>query len=255
MIGKEFPLSLVRAVAGTSADELGRMLDGLQLGEFIYEQPAVGDVEYTFKHALTQEVAYNSILSDRRKRLHERTGAAIETLYAASLDDHVSELAHHYSRSGNADKAAEYLHRAGLQAFARSAYQEALGQLSAAIEFLGRLPESLKRDDREADLQLARTSAMQVVSGLGAEGIDRALSRTVELSERTGNTRRSFEGLQGLQLFHFGRAEYDQALALGHRLLDMARTMDDPDLAFVGPADGWANAESPWRFHRRTFDA
>ena len=77
VIGKEFPVSLVRAVAGTSADELGRMLDGLQLGEFIYEQPAVGNVEYTFKHALTQEVAYNSILSDRRKRLHERTGAAI----------------------------------------------------------------------------------------------------------------------------------------------------------------------------------
>ena len=227
VIGKEFPVSLVRAVAGTSADELGRMLDGLQLGEFIYEQPAVGDVEYTFKHALTQEVAYNSILSDRRKRLHERTGAAIETLYAASLDDHVSELAHHYSRSGNADKAAEYLHRAGLQAFARSAYQEALGQLSAAIEFLGRLPESLQRDDREAALQLARTSAMRVVGGIGAEGIDRALSRTVELSERTGNTHRSLEGLQGLQLFHFGRAEYDQALALGHRLLDMALTMDD----------------------------
>ena len=78
------------------------MLDDLQLGEFIYEQPAVGDVEYTFKHALTQEVAYNSMLSDRRKLLHERTGAAIETLYAASIDDHLSELAHHYGRSGNA---------------------------------------------------------------------------------------------------------------------------------------------------------
>ena len=180
VIGREFPVSLVRVVAGNSADELGRMLDALQLGEFIYEQPAAGDVEYTFKHALTQEVAYNSILSDRRKRLHERTGAAIETLYTASLDDHVSELAHHYSRSGNPDKAVEYLRRAGLQALARSAYQEALGQLSAAIEFLGRLPESLQRDDREAALQLARTSAMRVVGGIGAVGIDRALSRTVE---------------------------------------------------------------------------
>ena len=60
------------------------MLDDLQLGEFIYEQPAVGDVEYIFKHALTQEVAYNSVLTERRQLLHERTGAALEALFAAS---------------------------------------------------------------------------------------------------------------------------------------------------------------------------
>ena len=225
------------------------------LGEFIYEQPAVGDVEYTFKHALTQEVAYNSILSDRRKRLHERTGAAIETLYAASLDDHVSELAHHYSRSGNADKAAEYLRRAGQQALARSAYQEALAQLSAAIEFLGRLPESLQRDDREAALQLARTSAMRVVGGIGAEGIDRALSRTVELSERTGNTHRSLEGLQGLQTLSLRPGRVRSGAGFGTPASRHGSDHGRLDLAFVGPADDWANAESPWRFHRCAFDA
>ena len=69
----EFPLSLVRAVVTKSEDELNRMLNDLQLGEFIYEQPAVGDTEYIFKHALTQEVAYNSVLMERRKHLHERT--------------------------------------------------------------------------------------------------------------------------------------------------------------------------------------
>jgi predicted ATPase len=69
------------------------MLNNLQLGEFIYEQPAVGDTEYTFKHALTQEVAYNSLLIERRKLLHERIGEVIESLYAKSLDDHLVELA------------------------------------------------------------------------------------------------------------------------------------------------------------------
>ena len=77
---------------------------------------------------MTQEVAYNSILSERRKLLHERIGAAIEPLYAASIEDHLSELAHHYARSGNADKAAEYLQRAGWQAFGRAAHREALDQ-------------------------------------------------------------------------------------------------------------------------------
>src|SRR5262249_16786045 len=102
VIGVEFPLSLIRAVVSKSNDELDRLLNDLQLGEFVYEQPSLGDTEYTFKHALTQEVAYTSVLVERRKRLHERIGAALETLYAASLDDHLAELAHHYSRSANA---------------------------------------------------------------------------------------------------------------------------------------------------------
>ena len=93
-----------------------RLLDDLQLGEFIYEQPAVGDTEYIFKHALTQEVAYNSVLIERRKQLHERIGAALEALYARSLEEHLAELAHHYGRSANPDKAVEYLTRAGQQA-------------------------------------------------------------------------------------------------------------------------------------------
>ena len=78
VIGREFPLSLIRAVVPKSDDELNRLLGDLQLGEFIYEQPAVGDVEYTFKHGLTQEVAFGSVLTERRKELHRRTAAAIE---------------------------------------------------------------------------------------------------------------------------------------------------------------------------------
>src|SRR5690242_15049011 len=81
VIGREFPLSLIRTVVSKSDDELHGLLNDLQLGEFIYEQPAVGDSEYVFKRALTQEVGYNSALMERRQHLHERTGAAIEMLY------------------------------------------------------------------------------------------------------------------------------------------------------------------------------
>ena len=94
---------------------------GLQMAEFIYEQPATGDVEYIFKHALTQEVAYNSLLVERRKLLHERAGEALESMFAGQLEDHLDELAHHYSRSDNVGKAVEYLERAGQQALQRSA--------------------------------------------------------------------------------------------------------------------------------------
>jgi len=85
VVGREFPLSLIRAVLPKSEEELSRMLNALQFGEFIYEQPAVGDTEYIFKHALTQEVSYNSFLLERRRQLHERIGAAIEALYVNSI--------------------------------------------------------------------------------------------------------------------------------------------------------------------------
>jgi len=113
VIGREFALSLVRrAVGGRKDDELERMLAALQMAEFIYEQPATVDVEYIFKHALTQEVAYNSLLIERRKLLHERAGEALEALYTSRLDDHLAELAHHYGRSANLRKAVHYLRQA-----------------------------------------------------------------------------------------------------------------------------------------------
>ena len=141
VIGREFPLSLIRAVVPKSDDDLSRMLNDLQLGEFIYEQPAVGDIEYSFKHALTQEVAFGSVLNERRKELHRRTAAAIESLYAERLEDRYTELAHHYSRAGDAPKAVQYMSLAGEQALNRSAFSEALTLLTSGLELLKTLPE------------------------------------------------------------------------------------------------------------------
>jgi predicted ATPase len=104
VIGREFSQSLIRAVVPKPDDELNRLLNDLQLGEFIYEQPAVGDVEYIFKHALTQEVSYNSLLLERRKAIHERVGEAIETLNQSRVEEHLSELAHHYNRRATPPK-------------------------------------------------------------------------------------------------------------------------------------------------------
>ena len=126
VMGREFPLSLVRQVVPQSEEELYRVLASLQHKEFLYEQPALPEVEYRFKHALTQEVAYNSVLLERRKVLHERTAQAIEHLYQENLDEHYSDLAYHYSRSGNTQKAVEYLGLAGKQAVQRSANAEAI---------------------------------------------------------------------------------------------------------------------------------
>jgi len=120
VICTEFNLGVARALSGKSDDELNPMLNDLQLAEFIYEQPAAGDIEYTFKHALTHDVAYNSWLIERRKLLHERTAQTIEALYCDRLEDHATELAHHFGCSGNVPEAVGYLSRSGHKAAERS---------------------------------------------------------------------------------------------------------------------------------------
>src|SRR5882672_2668247 len=140
VIGRQFPLSLLRQVIPHPEEELYHLLASLQRKEFLYEQPAFPESEYIFKHALTQEVAYGTVLQEWRKALHERTAQAMEALYRATLDDHYSELAHHYTRSGNTEKAVEYLHLAGQQAVQRSANAEAITHLTTALELLNTLP-------------------------------------------------------------------------------------------------------------------
>jgi predicted ATPase len=155
VMGKEFRLGMVKQVVGKPDDELQRLLAELQLGEFIYEQPAFPDIEYTFKHSLTQEVAYGSVLVERRKLLHERAGQALESMYADQLDDNLGELAHHYARSNNVAKAAEYLRRAGELAMKRSgSTAEAIAQLSAALDLVKSMPSSPEREQRETNLRM-----------------------------------------------------------------------------------------------------
>ena len=134
-------------------EELYRLLSALQSKEFLYEQPAFPEPEYLFKHALTQEVAYGTVLQEQRKLLHERTAQAIEALFAARLEDHYSELAHHYSRSGNPEKAIEYLHKAAQQAVQRSAYNEATHHFTQGLGLLHLLPDTEDRTQSEVLLQ------------------------------------------------------------------------------------------------------
>jgi tetratricopeptide (TPR) repeat protein len=172
------------------------MLNALQLAEFIYEQPAVGDSEYKFKHALTREVAYGSLLTDRRKRLHQRTGAALESLFAERLNDHISDLAHHFVQSGNATKAVNYLRLAAQQAMDRSAYVEAEGQLVAALELLRTLPGDPERARTELALLVSQARCRNYIdTSLAAVEI---LEQARDVSEKVGDDVSRFEIVRSL---------------------------------------------------------
>jgi predicted ATPase len=230
VIGKEFPLSLVQQVMKQTADQVQGLLSHLQAAEFIYEQPAFPEVEYTFKHALTQEVAYNTLLVEQRKVLHERTAQAMEALFHSQLDDHYGDLAHHYSRSSNTQKAVEYLQRAGQQAVQRSAHAEAISHLTTALEFLQTLPDTPARTQHELTVQIALGVPRMVTKGPAAPEVEAAYVRARALCQQVGETPQLFPVLRGLWGFYNVRGELQTAHELAEQLLRLAQRVHDPAL-------------------------
>jgi predicted ATPase len=227
VIGKEFALSLLKRVVDQPEDELRRLLSHLQTGEFIYEQPAFPEIEYVFKHALTQEVAYNSLLLERRKGLHERTAQALEALFHNRLEDHYGDLAHHYTRSGNTQKAVEYLQLAGQQAVQRSANAEAISHLTAALESLKTLPDTSERDQRELTLQITLGVSLLATQGLASLTAERAYTRARELCQQLRETALLVPTLLGLGVCYLQQGKLQTARELGEQLLAFAQHQQD----------------------------
>jgi tetratricopeptide (TPR) repeat protein len=229
VIGSEFTLGVARAVTGKSDDELNGILNNLQLAEFIYEQPATSDVEYTFKHALTHDVAYNSLLTERRKLLHQRTAQAIEEVFGGRLEDHLSELAHHFDRSDNVPKAVEYLGRTGLRVAQQLAHSEAIGYFTRALELLQKLPDGTERDHQELDLQMALSWSLLAARGYEPSPERKsALSRSRELSEQLGDKLKLMEALLALAQFQINRGDLEHAKELAERVINIAEKAEAP---------------------------
>lgn len=230
VIGKVFPWSLLARVVEQPDDTTKSLLARLQAAEFIYEQPAFPEVEYSFKHALTQEVAYGSLVSERRRALHDRTAQAIEALFGAQLEAHCSELAHHFSRSGNAPKAVEYLHCAGRQAVQRCADAEAVTHLTTALDLLKTLPEGPERARKELTLQITLGPALMATEGFSAHEVEATYTRALALCRQLGETIQLFPALMGLRTFFTSRGELSTAHELAKQLLALAQKAQDPAL-------------------------
>src|SRR5262249_49405354 len=191
---------------------------------------AFPEPDYLFKHALTQEVAYGTVLQDQRKVLHERTAQAIESLYHTKLEDHYSQLAYHYSHSGNTPRAVVYLHLAGQQAVQHSANAEALMHLTTALELLKTLPDTPERIRQELTLQLALGAPLMATKGFGAPELEQVYVRALELCRQLGETAQLFVVLAGLWNFNLVRANHQRARELGEQLLSLAQTAQDSAL-------------------------
>ena len=230
VIGRQFPASLVKQVVSQPEEELYRILASLQAKEFLYEQPAFPESEYIFKHALTQDVAYGTVLQEQRRALHERTGQAMETLYTEKLDDHYNELAHHYRQSGNTEKAIEYLYCTGQQAMQRSADAEAVAHFTTALELLHTLTDGRERMEQELRIQVALGPAVLVTVGFGSPELERGYTRALELCHQLEDTTQLFSALRGVWFGHVCKGELRTAREIGEQLTQLADEMDSPAL-------------------------
>lgn len=228
VIGRQFPLSLVKHVVPQPEPKLHRLLSLLQTKEFLYEQPAFPEVEYLFKHALTQEVAYGTVLQEQRKALHERTGHAMEALYGNHLEEHYSELAYHYSRSENRPKAVEYLALAGRQAVQRSAHAEAIELLTSALERLHTLSHSAQHAQQELGLQDSLTVSLIAIKGWGSPQAQHALSRARELCHQVEDNAQLFPILWKLWGGYLSQAAVQTESELAEHLFALAQSSQDP---------------------------
>ncbi|MBV8773258.1 MAG: AAA family ATPase [Deltaproteobacteria bacterium] len=221
VMGREPPLGLIRELGAREPGELDQMLRALQAGEFIYEQLEPGGSGYKFKHVRTQEVAYNSLLIERRRQIHQRAAEAIELLYAGHLDDQLSELAHHYSRADNVAEAVKYLGLAAKREIVQSAYESALQQLTSARELLARLAPGLERDRIELELLIDFGVTLLVLKGFYVPELGEAYQRAASLCKTLGETERLMPVLFGLSSFHLCRAE----LKLARRHIEEMRRL------------------------------
>ncbi len=188
VIGKDIPYALLTAIVEQPEETLRRGLAHLQEAEFLYETQLFPDLEHTFKHALTHEVTYGSLLQERRKTLHAQIVAAIERLYADRLSEHVERLAHHALRGNLWDKAVRYSRQAGTRALDRSALREALAHFDQAQAALRELPESRERTEQRIDLCFEQRHALHPLGELARLG--EVLGEARALAEGLGDQRR-----------------------------------------------------------------
>jgi class 3 adenylate cyclase/tetratricopeptide (TPR) repeat protein len=240
VVGTDVPFALLLEVAGFDEDALRRGLGRLQAAELIYEAQLFPELEYTFNHALTHEVAYGSLLTERRQALHRAVVGAIERLYPDRLGEHVERLAHHALRGDLRERAVTYLHQAGDKAIARSANREGAALLEQALVLLGALPEAPETLAEAADVRIALGLALIALRGPSAPEVEAAYLLSRDAAERLGDGRRLYDALWGLWYANYTQGRYPAARELGERLLAVAEGEDDSMRLLEAHHAAWA---------------
>ena len=226
-IGREFPYALLEAVAPMKPTELQEGLGRLVEAELVYQRGLPPDATYTFKHALVQDEAYESLLEGQRREIHGRiAGAMLERMPEAAVQQ-PERVARHLSGGPDPGRAIEYWQRAGDLALARLAGEEAGAHYARGLALLENLPDGTSRDRCELPLQLGLASAGAALARWGEEDVARAYRRALELAEALGDERSRCGALWGLSAYHQTQSEFRESGRLAQELCDAGRALGD----------------------------
>ena len=225
VIGKDVPLPLLLAIADTPEPEVRTELTHLQGAEFLYETRLFPDLEYTFKHALTHEVAYQGLLHERQRALHACIVEAIERLSPERVDEQAERLAYHALRGESWEKAVAYLRQAGLRAMARAANREAIAHLEQALVTLRHFPEARATTELSIDVRLDLRNALHPLD-------DRTRMREhlqeAEVLVRTLGDQHRLAQIATFMVYQcLTTGDYDEAIRFGQEALSIGRTLGD----------------------------
>ncbi|KAB7622561.1 BTAD domain-containing putative transcriptional regulator [Alkalilimnicola sp. S0819] len=223
VLGREFPHALLAEVVDMDETALELELNRLLEAELLYLREDTGERIYGFRHALIQEVAYESLLRRHRQVMHQLAAEALEDQSRADRAPPPEWLAHHYTEAALFEQAVDYWLRAGHQAAALYAYNEAVSHLRRGLALLERLPEDGDRTRREFDLRIALGVPLMLCAGPVPE-IEQSYARALELSESLGDEQELFPARRGLYTYYAGQGDYHTAEQLARQLLEDAGT-------------------------------
>jgi class 3 adenylate cyclase/tetratricopeptide (TPR) repeat protein len=225
VIGTEVPLPLLQVIAELPEDALHRGLAHLQAAEFLYETRLFPEREYTFKHALTHEIVYSSLLQEQRRVLHGRIVQAIERLTPEQIAEQIERLAHHALRGELWDRAVAYYRQAGARALSRPAYQEAGACFEQALGALQHLPEDRSTLTQGIDLRIDLHSVLHVLGDYGR--LFDTMREAERLATAVDDQRRLAEVSRGISSYLWWTGDPERALVAGHRALTIATSLRD----------------------------
>lgn len=228
VIGKDVALPLLHLVTEVPEQSMERELGSLQAAEFLYETQASPLPMYTFKHALTQEVTYQSLGRQARQQYHARVAQGLEAKFPDVVESQPELLAQHYTVAGLARQAIPYWLRAGQRANERSAHNEAVSHCLKGLEVLQALPESLERMQHELALHLALGAPLWTLKGHAAPEVEQVYNRTLILCQDVGETPQRFSVLVGLWRFYLARAKLHKARELAEQCASLAAYLQEP---------------------------
>ena len=227
-VGREFSYALVKAISKLEDGILSERLLQLVAAEMLHVRGEMPLMTYTFKHALIQETAYNSLLKKRRQKFHRRIVETFESDFPDLVETNPELMAHHCSEGGLLEKAIPFWHRAGELAISKSAHQEAIVHLNEGLNILQKLPVSDEHIENEIKLQIALGVPLTALRGYGSEDVEQAYNRARTLCAKLGNTMQLIPTLYGLWRYYLLTAQYGEAQYLSQQLMELSAQSKEP---------------------------